>query len=368
MYTMVTLEILSTDKTTETIAPKTTTNEKNIETVVPERRRSMGLMPDTQSLNQNSSPNVAEGTIASGKIPILNLLPSTPDSRDYEYIVSSASSVSSASHTKYLRQCRDQGTVQGSCAPQVLCAMQEYRINKRNIDAGINTKLIRCSPQLTFDCRDDLKTNGMTCRDAMKYMKRYGTCLEEDYPYYPDYQVMALDAIKNKISIDTLKSTSDYRIDTYECIKKYTDYNSNAVKNTDANQKEMDNLKDYLGKHGPCLVAFPVYSGSMDGKLWIEKGDKLGGHAVCIVGYDDVTQHFIIRNSWGETWGPHENGHVEWPYNEFHKAWEIWTFRNGDDMVTKSKEVAVSKDEDSNCKAIIGSIIKTIIENIPFAN
>ena len=29
----------------------------------------------------------------------------------------------------------------------------------------------------------------------------------------------------------------------------------------------------------------------------------LGGHAVLCVGYDDSTETFIIRNSWGPNWG-----------------------------------------------------------------
>ncbi|CAF2897348.1 unnamed protein product [Rotaria sp. Silwood2] len=36
------------------------------------------------------------------------------------------------------------------------------------------------------------------------------------------------------------------------------------------------------------------------------------GHAVLIVGYDDETQHFIVRNSWGSDWG--HNGYFFIPY------------------------------------------------------
>jgi len=38
----------------------------------------------------------------------------------------------------------------------------------------------------------------------------------------------------------------------------------------------------------------------------------LGGHAVCAVGYDDAKQAFIIRNSWGESWG--DKGYFYLPY------------------------------------------------------
>lgn len=44
-----------------------------------------------------------------------------------------------------------------------------------------------------------------------------------------------------------------------------------------------------------------------------QPGDQvLGGHAVVLVGYDDDSQRFIVRNSWGEGWG--QAGYVELPY------------------------------------------------------
>jgi hypothetical protein len=38
----------------------------------------------------------------------------------------------------------------------------------------------------------------------------------------------------------------------------------------------------------------------------------LGGHAVLVVGYSDKEQHWIVRNSWGSTWG--DKGYFYLPY------------------------------------------------------
>ena len=38
----------------------------------------------------------------------------------------------------------------------------------------------------------------------------------------------------------------------------------------------------------------------------------LGGHAVVAVGYDDPRQRFIVRNSWGTSWGM--DGYFTMPY------------------------------------------------------
>ena len=40
--------------------------------------------------------------------------------------------------------------------------------------------------------------------------------------------------------------------------------------------------------------------------------DVVGGHAVLAVGYDDATQTFLVRNSWGATWG--QDGYFTMPY------------------------------------------------------
>lgn len=38
----------------------------------------------------------------------------------------------------------------------------------------------------------------------------------------------------------------------------------------------------------------------------------LGGHAVLAIGYDDAAQRFLVRNSWGTTWG--DGGNFTMPY------------------------------------------------------
>ncbi|HMK64558.1 MAG TPA: C1 family peptidase, partial [Thermodesulfobacteriota bacterium] len=43
-------------------------------------------------------------------------------------------------------------------------------------------------------------------------------------------------------------------------------------------------------------------------------GAYQGGHAVLIVGYDDVNQCFIVKNSWGTGWG--ESGYFRIAYNQ----------------------------------------------------
>jgi C1A family cysteine protease len=89
------------------------------------------------------------------------------------------------------------------------------------------------------------------------------------------------------------------------------------------------NLKDALETYGPLVAAMdsredfysptgaPVeLSEEMAGNLATDSGGPVGSvnHAVCIVGYQDDPAlpeggYWIVKNSWGSTWGPTGDGY-----------------------------------------------------------
>jgi Papain family cysteine protease len=46
-------------------------------------------------------------------------------------------------------------------------------------------------------------------------------------------------------------------------------------------------------------------------RLW---NMSIGGHAILVVGYNDHTQEFMFRNSWGATWGDKGYGYLPYDY------------------------------------------------------
>lgn len=93
-----------------------------------------------------------------------------------------------------------------------------------------------------------------------------------------------------------------------------------TVKNVD---QDLNTLKDLLSRGYPVVIGFLVYpsiqspqvesSGNIPLPSSAERrGQPLGGHAVALVGYDEPTQRFIFRNSWGTSWG--DKGHGTLPY------------------------------------------------------
>lgn len=86
----------------------------------------------------------------------------------------------------------------------------------------------------------------------------------------------------------------------------------------------ISNVKTLLSMNLPIIIAITV-DGSFDSlssaNNWIWKshsGTVRGGHAICVVGYDDAKQAFKVQNSWGKTWG--DNGFFWIDYTFFAKT------------------------------------------------
>jgi hypothetical protein len=76
-------------------------------------------------------------------------------------------------------------------------------------------------------------------------------------------------------------------------------------------------LKSALAAYGPLITTMDVYSDFMyytSGIYHYVSGSLEGGHAILLVGYDDTNQCFIVKNSWGTSWG--EQGFFRIAYSE----------------------------------------------------
>jgi len=74
---------------------------------------------------------------------------------------------------------------------------------------------------------------------------------------------------------------------------------------------DITEMKKLLSEHG-CMPAtlvvyedFFAYEGGVYEYAW---GKRKGGHAITVVGYSDVDECWICRNSWGPSWGETRDG------------------------------------------------------------
>ncbi len=100
--------------------------------------------------------------------------------------------------------------------------------------------------------------------------------------------------------------------------------------------RALSQFKGVLASGYPFIFGFTVYASfesavvARTGKLDLPVPAEacLGGHAVLAVGYDDRSQRFIVRNSWGSAWG--QAGYFTMPYAyllDENLSDDFWTIR-----------------------------------------
>jgi hypothetical protein len=194
---------------------------------------------------------------------------------------------------------RDQESL-GSC---VGFAATEVKTAQEAADLGQNYWF---SPLFIYWLREN-SGEGMYLRDAMKILSEYGVCEE----YLLAYK-------KNMAS----RGTPDKRHFSNAANFKIAAY---------ARISTVDEMRRTLVENGPFIIAVPVYESfhnvGRDGKIPLPNTATevlSGGHALCVVGYDDQHELFKIKNSWGETWGAKGFGFLPYEFVEKY-LWDAWS-------------------------------------------
>ena len=214
--------------------------------------------------------------------PKLGALKDPKDERDYQIksflkakTVVLPSSVDKSTSALTVRNQENEG----SCVSFATTAAKEY-------DEGLNSPYL--SPRFIADRIQLDADSGAYPRDAMDVLLKEGVCPEECQPYIA-------------------------RVHTDPCLRSGELAKENKIK-AYARLNTLDEMKQYLYERGPFMASFQVtneWYTPLNG-LIVPQGPRIGGHAVCIVGYDDVRQVIKFRNSWGRGWGA--NGYGYLPY------------------------------------------------------
>ena len=183
----------------------------------------------------------------------------------------------------------DQGDL-GSCTANALSAAFAYDASGF---LGSRLFLYYNERKLENDIPDDA---GAFLSDGIACLVKFGICSESEWPY--DISQFAVKP-PQKCYTDALKerATVVYNI-----------------------HNDMNSMKNCLNSGFPFVVGIAVYS-SFESKSVALTGyvpmpgsrdTFLGGHAVLVCGYTDRMQCWIVRNSWGASWGA--KGYFYLPY------------------------------------------------------
>ncbi|MBA3028439.1 MAG: hypothetical protein FP816_06445 [Desulfobacteraceae bacterium] len=79
----------------------------------------------------------------------------------------------------------------------------------------------------------------------------------------------------------------------------------------------VNDIKNSLYLYGPVVATMYVYNDFYSYRTGVYSyttGAYVGAHAIMVVGYDDINQCFLVKNSWGTGWG--EAGYFKIAYSE----------------------------------------------------
>jgi Papain family cysteine protease len=151
---------------------------------------------------------------------------------------------------------------------------------------------------------------GAYIQNAMEFMSTKGVVPFNDFPYSDqDCSRQPTSALESKASQNKLHGFT-----------RLTDGESTEGINVRA-------VKEHLAKDAPVVIGMMVggtfMQGMMGKEVWDPTDDDrsqagFGGHAMCVIGYDDRKQAFQIMNSWGPEWGKNGIGWIRYPdFKEF---------------------------------------------------
>lgn len=241
-------------------------------------------------------------------------IPDVPDQRDHVYAAPRDLLPKLPPKVDLRAQCPavyDQGEL-GSCTANAIGGAIHFDRMKQKLQPDfVPSRLFIYYNERVIEHSVD-SDSGAQIRDGIKSVAKQGDCPEPEWPY-------DISAFRDK---PTKKCYQDAR--------KYKAVDYARVTRT------LNQMKGCLASGYPFVYGFTVYE-SFESDAVAKTGEVsmpspkeqvLGGHAVLAVGYDDASRRFIVRNSWGTSWGL--QGYFTMPYaylTDPDLADDFWTIR-----------------------------------------
>lgn len=246
------------------------------------------------------------------KIRKLNWRPDLPDARDHVYEPKAVAPAKLPKTVDLRAKCspvEDQGEL-GSCTGNAIAgAIELLQIKAKKPVTDISRLFIYyCEREYLGEIDQD---NGAYIRDGIKAIRVTGAANETIWPY-------------NIRRFATRPSDAAY---ADAAGRKFSSYQRIT---------SLPRMLQCLAEGFPFVFGFSVYSDFMSDRVaktgtvnMPKPGESLeGGHAVLAVGYSQISRRFIVRNSWGTSWG--RKGYFSLPFDylaDRNLSDDMWTVR-----------------------------------------
>ncbi len=239
--------------------------------------------------------------------------PDLPDQRDFSYRVprrTAAALPPAVDLRPQMPAVYDQGQL-GSCTANAIGGAFEFDLLKQGEPDIVPSRLFIYYNERVIE-RTVSEDSGAQLRDGMKTLAKQGVCAEPLWPY-------VLSQFATKPSAECYTQAKQHLGMTYMRV-----------------EQDVAQMRGCVAAGYPFVFGFTVYESfespavTRTGKVPMPDGMErtLGGHAMCVVGYDNPKKLFIVRNSWGPDWG--KNGYGTMPYAYFTNtdlSADFWTLR-----------------------------------------
>jgi len=265
--------------------------------------------PASNSLEENSM-----NSKSSYRVARYGWLPDLPDHRDHLYAAPAAITGAPPASVDLRAQCPpvyDQGQL-GSCTANAIAAAIQFDQMKQKLAQTFTPSRLFIYYNERAIEHTIASDSGAQIRDGIKSVGKQGDCPETEWPY-------VIAKFKTKPAVKCYSDALKYKAVLYQRLTQI-----------------LSQLKGCLASGYPFVFGFTVYESfesaqvAKTGHASLPKSGEpsIGGHAVMCVGYDDAKQWFIVRNSWGPSWGM--KGYFTLPYaylTATNLASDFWTIR-----------------------------------------
>jgi hypothetical protein len=227
------------------------------------------------------------------RIPKYHWISDKPDSRDYKYANTRVSQPNIVDLRGYCSPIEDQGQL-GSCTGNAIAGAIELLDKRAGRAIDVSRLFIYYYERLLEGTIN--YDSGAYIRDGIKACYTYGAPLESLWPY----------------NISRFRTAPSSAANADAAKRKITLYQRIA---------DHAGCLDSLTNGYPVVIGFNVYSSFETASVArtgimpypnTKRESLLGGHAVLLVGYDKARQVYIVRNSWGTSWG--DRGYFYMPF------------------------------------------------------